>query len=109
MSVTFHFVESFKKKRIYSNLLKLFYLFIRKTCFANQICFPFRKFDCSTVKKKKRNKGLNKRKKSQEIKSQRVIAGTYIKFRKKLQIAMKGNSLLKINMRRKSGYMHISC
>ena len=27
---------------------------------------------------------------------QRLIAGTYVKFRKKLQVAMKENSLLKI-------------
>ena len=31
--------------------------------------------------------------------SQRFIAGTYTKFTKKIQVAMKGNSLLKINRR----------
>ena len=52
--------------------------------------------------KKRRNLGLNKRHKSLKKlrnKRQRLIAGTYTKFRKKIQVAIKGNSLLKINRR----------
>ena len=83
MSVTFHFMENFKKKRRYMNLLKLFYLFKRKTCFENQTCFPFRKSVCSALAKKRRNKGLIKERKVKKLRTRDSLQEYNIKFRKK--------------------------
>ena len=77
-------MENFKKKRRYMNLLKLFYLFKRKTCFENQTCFPFRKSVCSALAKKRRNKGLIKERKVKKLKPETHCKNITLNLEKKL-------------------------
>ena len=67
ISVSFHFVENFKKKRRYLNLLKLFYFFKGENWVVNQTWFPFKKSVCSAAAKKGRNQVVNKERKVNKL------------------------------------------
>ena len=52
---------------------------------------------------------MKERRKVKKLRARDSLQEHTLNLGKKLQVAMKENSLSKINMRHKTGYMHINC